>query len=78
VIALSHIPGIPEQLALEWGVFAMRMEAADSVDDLIDAALAGARDVAGLPPGAVCVITAGRIGIAGATNMIMIREIPEP
>ncbi|MEA2310300.1 MAG: pyruvate kinase [Solirubrobacteraceae bacterium] len=78
VVALSHVPGIPEQLALEWGVFATWMDAAETVDELIDAALAGARDEAGLPPGAICVITAGRIGIAGATNLIMIREIPEP
>ena len=47
-------------------------------DELIASALEGARDVAGLEPGAKVVITAGRAGIPGGTNLIMIREVPEP
>jgi pyruvate kinase len=78
LIVLAHQPGVAEQLALEWGVYATRMDHADTVDELIDAALDGARDFAELAPGAKVVITAGRAGIPGGTNLIMIREVPEP
>jgi pyruvate kinase len=78
LIVLAHQPGVAEQLALEWGVYATRMDHADTVDELIDSALEGARDFAELAPGAKVVITAGRAGIAGGTNLIMIREGPEP
>jgi pyruvate kinase len=77
LIALSHQPGVAEQLALEWGVYATRMDEAETVDELIDAALNGTRDFAGLPAGSRVVITAGRAGLAGGTNLIMIREVPE-
>jgi len=78
LIVLAHQPGVAEQLALEWGVYATRMDHADTVDELIDSALEGARDFAELAPGSKVVITAGRAGIAGGTNLIMIREVPEP
>ena len=65
LIVLAHQTGVAEQLALEWGVYATRMEHADTVDELIDSALEGARDFAELAPGAKVVITAGRAGIAG-------------
>jgi pyruvate kinase len=78
LIALAHEPGVAEQLAIEWGVYPTQMDVADSVDELIDNALVGARDFAGLPPGALVVITAGRTGTPGATNLIMIREVPAP
>ena len=48
-----------------------------SVDELIDRALLTAKEFAGLPSGARVVITAGqRTGTTGATNLIMVREIP--
>ncbi len=76
LIVLAHRAGVCEQLALEWGVYATGMEHSESVDDLIDQALVGARDFAGLEPGARVIITAGRAGMAGGTNLIMVREVP--
>jgi pyruvate kinase len=76
LVVLAHQAGVAEQLSLEWGIYATRMAHQDSVDDLIDAALHGARDFAGLEPGSRVVITAGRAGMAGGTNLIMIREVP--
>jgi pyruvate kinase len=76
LVVLAHQAGVAEQLSLEWGIYATRMAHQDSVDDLIDAALHGARDFAGLKPGSRVVITAGRAGMAGGTNLIMIREVP--
>ncbi len=77
IVALAHGAGVAQQLTLEWGVYPTTMEVAESVDDLIDAALVAARDFAGLPSGAPVVLTAGRrTGTPGATNLIMLREIP--
>ena len=65
------------QLAVEWGVHPASMPVATSVDELIETALELARDVAGLPTGARVVLTAGRrTGTPGATNLVMLREIP--
>jgi pyruvate kinase len=53
------------------------MRIADTVDDMIDMALETARDFAGIPSGSGVVLTAGRrTGTPGATNLIMVREIP--
>ena len=65
------------QLTLEWGVYPTMMGVADTVDDMIDMALETARDFAGIPSGSGVVLTAGRrTGTPGATNLIMVREIP--
>ena len=76
IIGLSHRQSSVQQLALEWGIYPTTMEHAESVDELIESALHGARDFAGLEPGAKVVITAGRAGMAGGTNLIMVREVP--
>jgi pyruvate kinase len=77
IIALPHDQAVADQLCLEWGVYAKTMPVSESVDDLIESALLTAKDFGGLPTGARVVITAGRTtGIAGATNLITVREIP--
>jgi pyruvate kinase len=74
---LAHSPRIADQLTLEWGVYPTNMPVAENVDALIDTALLVARDYAGLSSGARVVLTAGRrAGTPGATNLIMVREIP--
>jgi pyruvate kinase len=53
------------------------MDVSGTVDELIDRALATAKQTGGLATGARVVITAGqRTGTTGATNLIMVREIP--
>src|SRR3954469_5438037 len=77
IIALAHAEGVAESLTLEWAVRPTTMNVAESVDELIDAALEQARDFAGLEPGSRAVLTAGRrTGTPGATNLITLREIP--
>jgi pyruvate kinase len=79
IIALTHEPYVAGQLSLEWGVRATSMGAADSVDEMIEEALIAARDLSGIDVGARVVLTAGRrTGTPGATNLVMVREIPEP
>ena len=77
IVALVHQPGVGNQLALEWGVYPTPMPTAATVDEMIEAALTYARDFAGLEQGARVVLTAGRrTGTPGATNLVMVREIP--
>ncbi len=77
IIALAQEKAIADQLALEWGVYPRTMPMSESVDELIDSALLAAKEFAELPTGALVVITAGRqTGLAGATNLITVREIP--
>jgi pyruvate kinase len=53
------------------------MPSATTVDEMIEAALTAARDFAGLEVGARVVLTAGRrTATPGATNLVMVREIP--
>jgi pyruvate kinase len=77
IIALAHQPGVSNQLTLEWGVYPTSMPTASSVDDMIDMALVAARNFAGLESGERVVLTAGRrTGTPGATNLVMVRELP--
>ena len=78
IVALAHDERVARQLTLEWGVDAVPFDEFDSVEHLIDAALLAARDEAGVEPGATVVITAGRrTGIAGGTDLLMVREVPD-
>jgi pyruvate kinase len=77
IVAPAHEPLVANQLTLEWGVYPTGMPTASTVEEMIDAALTAARERAGVPSGASVVITAGRrTGTPGATNLIMVREIP--
>jgi pyruvate kinase len=79
IIALAHDPLVAAQLTLEWGVYPASTRVAESVDDMIDEALeAAAENFAELGSSATVVLTAGRrTGTPGATNLIMVRELPE-
>ena len=77
IIALPHTQATADQLALEWGVYPRTMPTSESADELIESALLTAKEFAGLAPGSLVVITAGRrTGLTGATNLITVREIP--
>jgi pyruvate kinase len=77
IIAPAHEPRVANQLTLEWGVYPTTMQVAETVDDMIDMALVTARDFGGIASGTDVVLTAGRrTGTPGATNLIMVREIP--
>jgi pyruvate kinase len=77
IIALPDSQLVANQLTLEWGVYPQTMNVTGTVDDLIDRSLVTAKEFAGLASGSRVVITAGqRTGTTGATNLIMVREIP--
>jgi pyruvate kinase len=77
IVALAHDPTVANQLMLDWGVTPKLTSVHGSVEDLVEASLISARDLAGLPSGSRVVLTAGReTGTPGATSLIMVREIP--
>ena len=77
IIALPHSEDVADQLTLEWGVYPRRMDVSGTVDDLIERALQTTKEFAGFASGTRVVITAGqRTGTTGATNLIMVRDIP--
>jgi pyruvate kinase len=77
IVAVAHDRRVADQLTLEWGVYPTLAPVAETVDEMIETALITARDTAGVPSGATVVLTAGRrTGTPGATNLIMVREIP--
>jgi pyruvate kinase len=72
IIALAHDPCVAEQLTVEWGVYPVVAKVAESLDELVDVALAVARDFAGLQSGDRIVVTNGRQpGAPGATHAIL-------
>jgi pyruvate kinase len=77
IIALADEARVAEQLTLEWGVYPIVADVAASLDELVDAALHLAGDFAGLRSGDRVVVTTGQQpGAPGATNMIIVRELP--
>jgi pyruvate kinase len=77
IIALPHADDVANQLTLEWGVYPRTMDVSGSVDDLIERSLLTAKEFVGLASGTRVVITAGqRTGTTGATNLILVRDIP--
>jgi pyruvate kinase len=77
LIALPHDPRVASQLALEWGVYPRVIGLSASTDELVDQALEAAKEIGGLASGARVVITAGpSTGKTGATNLILLRNVP--
>jgi pyruvate kinase len=77
IIALPHTDEVANQLTLESGVYPRTMDVSGSVDDLIERSLLTAKEFAGFASGTRVVITAGQqTGTTGATNLILVRDIP--
>jgi pyruvate kinase len=77
IIALVHQARIAEQLTLEWGVYPVVADLAESLDELIDTGLRVAQDFAGLGSGDHIVLTTGQQpGASGATSVIIERALP--
>jgi pyruvate kinase len=77
IVALAHDPVVADQLTLEWGVQPLAVDVGGSPKELIDAALGIARKLGSLVSGDRVVLTAGpRTFASGATNAIVVRELP--
>jgi pyruvate kinase len=76
VIALTPDPLVAEQLTLEWGVYPVVADLAESLDDIVDAAVSVACDFAALQSGDRVVLATGQHpGASGTTNVIIEREV---
>ena len=77
IVALAHDPGVAEQLTLEWGVYPVIAEVADSLDTRVESALRVAREFAGLRSGDRIVVTHGQQpGTPGSTNALLDLVLP--
>jgi pyruvate kinase len=77
LVALAHKQRVANQLALEWGVYPRLMSMTASTDELVEASVEAAKEIASLPAGSRVVVTAGpSTGKAGATNLIVLRDVP--
>jgi pyruvate kinase len=72
IVALAHDPLVAEQLTLEWGVYPVGANLAESLDEVIDAGLRVAQDFAGLASGDRVVFAIGQqLAAPGATSCVI-------
>jgi pyruvate kinase len=77
IVALAHDARVAEQLTLEWGVYPVLADVADSLEDIVAAACDVGRDFAGLRSGDRIVVTHGQqSGTPGATNTAIVGALP--
>jgi pyruvate kinase len=77
MLALAHDPVVAAQLTTEWGVQPLYVEVGGSPHELAEHALDVARDHCGLATGDHVVVTVGPQAFSpGATNVIVVRELP--
>ncbi|MDX6699937.1 MAG: pyruvate kinase [Baekduia sp.] len=77
MLALAHDPVVAAQLTTEWGVQPLYVEVGGSPHELAEHALDIARDTCGLASGDHVVVTVGPQAFSpGATNVIVVRELP--
>jgi pyruvate kinase len=77
IVALAHDTVVADQLTLEWGVQPLAVDVGGSPKELIEEALAITRELGSLVSGDRVVLTVGpRTFSSGATNAIVVRELP--
>jgi pyruvate kinase len=77
IVALAHDPVVADQLTIEWGVQPLAVDVGGSPNELIEEALGIARELGSLASGDRVVLTAGpQTFSSGATNAIVVRELP--
>ena len=73
IIGLSHNQTAVQQMALEWGVLPLRMDATADVEELWERAIDTAREAGTVESGDLVVLIAGTaVNIPGSTNVIKV------
>jgi pyruvate kinase len=73
VVALTHVTGSLQHMAIEWGVTPLEIPEVTDVDELWRLSIAAARDAGIVDPGDRVVLTAGTaVNIPGSTNVIKV------
>jgi len=73
IVALTHVLGSLQHMAIEWGVTPLQVPEASDVDDLWRVSIEAARDAGIVQAGDRVVVTAGTaVNIPGSTNVIKV------
>jgi pyruvate kinase len=73
IVALTHVIGSLQHMAIEWGVTPLQIPESDDVDDLWRNSIAAAREAGIVEEGDRVVLTAGTaVNIPGSTNVIKV------
>jgi pyruvate kinase len=73
IVALTHVSGSLQHMALEWGVTPLEIPESQDVDDLWQHSIGAARDAGIVDEGDRVVLTAGTaVNIPGSTNVIKV------
>jgi pyruvate kinase len=73
IVALTHVIGSLQHMAIEWGVTPLEIPESKDVDDLWQASIGAARDAGIVAEGDRVVLTAGTaVNIPGSTNVIKV------
>jgi len=73
IVALTHVVGSLQHMAIEWGVTPLEIPESSDVDDLWRSSIEAAREAGIVSPGDRVVLTAGTaVNIPGSTNVIKV------
>lgn len=77
IVAATPYPEVARRLALVWGVVPVVVPRARNIDEMIDVALAAARETGLVRPGDRVAVAAGvKTDMPGSTNMLQVHEVP--
>ncbi len=76
IIAATTNEKVRRQLAIEWGVYAIRATLASSIDDLFYESINILKNIKFVKEGELVILTAGMpLGKAGSTNIMMVKTV---
>ncbi|MGB4440729.1 MAG: pyruvate kinase [Coriobacteriia bacterium] len=76
ILAATPDPATARRLALVWGVHSAVIGSYATIDELIDAAAAAARDAGLASPGELIAVTGGvAVHVAGSTNLVQVHRV---
>ena len=76
ILALSPDPDVVRQLTLSWGVYALKVGEAETIEEMLEQAVTEAKARGLVSAGDITTIVAGvSVGKAGSTNLIQIHEV---
>jgi pyruvate kinase len=76
IIAVTADDAVARQQTLTWGVYAVRVDDAHTIDEMLVRATLAARQSGLVEPGSIIVITAGApSGVSGTTNLIKVHTL---
>ena len=76
ILALSPDPEVVRQLTLSWGVYALQVNEADTIEEMLAQAVTEAKARGLVSSGEITPIVAGvSVGKSGSTNLIQIQEV---